>query len=190
MDGRSARWTGFLLVVCLMALAGCGGSSDQRAKGNGEAAAKEAELPKGLFVEKAMDGAVDVAQAKAAAKEGDEIVMRGQIGGTKDPFVKGLATLTVCDMSLKGCNSMEGDGCKSPWDMCCESDRNAKSALIQISNAEGKPLNVSLEGKNGLLPLGVIVVKGKVGKRPDPAVLVVHAETIFVEKEGLARKAN
>ena len=52
----------------------------------------------------------------------------------------------------------------------------------QVVGADGRPLKASLEGVGGIEGLKVILVKGVVGPRPDPNVLVINATGIFVEQ--------
>jgi hypothetical protein len=140
-------------------------------------------LPAGLQLAAAPAGAVDVKALKPAAKEGDEVVIRGRIG-TLTPFVEGYAAMTIVDPSLVPCNEMEmEDGCKTPWDYCCTAPEEitASSATIQVVGADGRPLRSDLSAA-GYKPLSWVVVKGKVGARPDPKVLVVNATGIFVER--------
>ncbi len=166
------------------------GTSEKKDEKTSISTAERIEIPGVVFSEKAPDGAVELAKAKENAKEGDEVVIRGRIGGVPDPFVKGRAVLTLCDMSVVACNDQSGDNCPKPWDMCCDPNRFARSAAIQIVGEDGKLLSMDLEGKNGLLPLSVLVVKGKVGPRPDKSSFVVNASEIFVEKPGMKVEAK
>lgn len=183
-----------LFAALVLVVPACGGDHDHSHDGHdhdhdhdhGDAktpAAKDA-LPAGLALTAAPEGAKDVKAVKAAAKEGDDVVIRGRIG-TLTPFVEGYAAMTIVDPSLVPCNEMQmEDGCKTPWDYCCAptEELTAGTATIQVAGADGRPLkhDLRLEGHK---PLSWVVVKGKVAARPDPKVLVVNATGIFVEKK-------
>ena len=141
-------------------------------------------LPAGLFVDAAPEGALDVTVVKDSAKEGDTVIVRGKVGGTMEPFAAGRAAVVLgSEVSIQSCEVREGDGCETPWDYCCMTREalTAGTLTVQVLGADGRPLKASLQGANGIDHLTVLVVKGTVGKRPDPAVLVVNAEAIYVE---------
>jgi hypothetical protein len=168
--------------------AGCGG--DGATEGGGDeggtsGATPTVALPAGLFLDAAPEGAKDVGDLKEVAKEGEEVVVRGRIGGVMEPFTKGRAAMTIADLdNLIACSDREGDSCETPWDYCCEApeDLLANTMTIQVVGADGRPLKADLQGASGLESLAVVVVKGKVGPRPDPNVLVVDATGIHVAK--------
>jgi hypothetical protein len=61
------------------------------------------------------DGAKGVKEVKQKAKDGDEVVVVGRLGGSVKPFT-GRAALTIVDVSFKPCDEIEGDNCPTPWD--------------------------------------------------------------------------
>ena len=127
-------------------------------------------------------GAQGVAELKASAKEGDEVVVRGRVGGSSKPIVGGRAVFTLADSrTLTACNEKEGDACEAPWDFCCHTPDEISAATIsvQVVGADGRPVATDVE-MSGIHPLTTLVIKGKVGPRPDPKVLVVDASEIFV----------
>jgi len=154
--------------------------------GDGGTPARQASpagpLPQGLVVRGKAEG-THVAAAKAAARQGEEIVLVGRIGGSEEPFVKGRAVFTIVDPSLKSCADMDDpDHCKTPWDYCCE-DRDAMkrgSATIEIAGPDGRPLPVDLRGTADLVPLATVAVTGTVVERNDAGLLVVRAKRIEV----------
>ena len=167
--------------VAVLAVSGCGEAQKPAAPVD---APKAAALPPGLFLKEAPAGAKDVGAAKVDAKEGDEIVIRGQIGGSpKDVFNPGRASFSIADMKLPACSMKPGEKCETPWDFCCETPeiRTANTAMIQIADADGKILKSDVHGVSGIEYLSVVVVKGKVAKH-DGLNLIVNATGVFVEK--------
>lgn len=141
-------------------------------------------LPDSLFLKESPTTASNVGELKKSAKEGDEIVLRGQIGGqAKDVFNSSRATFMVADMKLKACNKLPGDTCETPWDFCCVpvNEKAANIAFVQVVDAKGKLLKSTLKGANGLDHLSVVVVKGKVAK-VDGTNMIVNATGIYVEQ--------
>ncbi|MCA9290217.1 MAG: hypothetical protein KDA25_03750 [Phycisphaerales bacterium] len=125
------------------------------------------------------DPAAGVEDVKRTAKEGDTIVMRGRIGGHREPMSADAAVFIIADLSMPHCGEIEGDTCPRPWDYCCEPRESlmAKTATIQVVDGLGAPYAVDLR-EMGLAPLDEVIVVGTVGARPSPDVLVIRATGI------------
>lgn len=145
------------------------------------ATAAAAALPAGLFVATAPDGARGVHELKADADAQQEVVVHGRIGGSRAPFVDGVAVFLLADSDMKSCAEEPGDQCPTPWDYCCEprDSLTANTLTVQVVGADGKPLRLSLDGQHGLKPLQEITVVGDVALR-DGQALVVNAKRIYI----------
>jgi len=170
-------------IAAVWVTAGCersATSSDQAAPDSSSAGA--AALPAGLFVDQAPPDARGVGDLRADVEATGEVVIHGRIGGRAKPFVDGVAMFLLADVDMKSCDEL-GGACPVPWDFCCEPPESlaAKIATIQIADAEGKPLRISVEGQNGLLPLAVLTIAGEVAQR-DGGSLVINARKIHVAK--------
>ena len=121
-------------------------------------------------------GAIPVAEAKQSAREGDQIVVRGRIGGRRDPMNADVAVFVMIDPAIPHCKI---GVCKVPWDYCCETPESItiNSATVQLVGETGKPMKIDL-GRHALEPLDEIVVVGTVGPRPTAEVFVIHARKI------------
>lgn len=143
----------------------------------------KAPLPNGFFVDKQPENAKDVSEARKAEtlKAGDEVVLRGRIGGSKEPFVAGRAVFTLMGRGLKACNENPDDKCSKPWDYCCETKEDilANSVTVQVVDAKGQILRTDMKGRRGLKELSEMVVVGKVVSADGKAVVInataVHA---------------
>ena len=165
------------LAITLLVVAGCDrGDTVSKAPEN---AATPAALPTGMVVDTAPPGAKGVIELKGSAKDGDEVVVRGVVGGTEDPVAANQAIVTLVDAGVTTCDKMEGDTCKTPWDACCEKDLPAKTATVQVVGADGKPLKGSLAAA-GVKPLKQLVVAGKARVPADGKALVIEATKIHV----------
>lgn len=148
-------------------------------------------LPSGFFLEKQPDGAKTVEEIKEAAKPGDKVVVRGRIGGSKNPFIEKRAVFTLMGAGLKACSDDPEDKCKTPWDYCCDTaEAIAKhSATIQVVDAAGAPLRMGLKGTNGLKELSEVVIQGTVKEAKDK-VMIVNATALFLVPEKGAPSKN
>jgi hypothetical protein len=118
---------------------------------------------------------------RATAKPGDEITIRGKIMGNVKPFVEGRAAFILGDPEvLTPCNQNPDDGCKTPWDACCDSPEDKKRgiATIQIVGPDGRVLKEPVEGVGGLENLATVTVSGKVAGGSSADVLIVDAHAI------------
>lgn len=149
----------------------------------GFAASAADKLPDGLILKESPTTAANVADLKKTAKEGEEVILRGQIGGqAKDVFSGNRAMMMVADMKLKACNKNPGDTCETPWDFCCvpQNEKAAAIAIVQVVDEKGKLVKSSLKGAGGMDHLSVVVVKGKVAKN-EGGNMIVNASGIYVE---------
>lgn len=125
-------------------------------------------------------GARDLAEVKSSVKDGDDVVVRAVVGGSEEPFISTRAVVQIIDPSVKTCNQTPGDGCKTPWDACCDQDGvKAKGATVQVVDADGKPVAGTLHGVGGLKPSSQIVIVGK-AKMEGPALLI-NATGIYLK---------
>ncbi|NNE36072.1 MAG: hypothetical protein HKN13_12595, partial [Rhodothermales bacterium] len=125
------------------------------------------------------EGAVEVAQAKQSVKEGDQVAVIGRIGGRMEPITASSGLFVIMDPALPACSDNPGDGCTTPWDYCCESQKTiaTNAATVQLRDAEGNPI-VLAEGE--LKPLDRVAVVGTVAPRPNDDTLIVHATGVHV----------
>lgn len=177
-------WSGAVLALAVLSIvAGCGEKPAQpatpTATGSNPATAS---LPPGLFVETAPPDAKDVLAVKQALKEGDTVVVRGRIGGSRQPFVDGRAMFTIADLNFPTCADNPADVCKTPWDYCCEpADKKMLNTLtVQVVGAGGEVLRSGLRGEHGLAPMAKVVVAGRISKKQDDKVMVIDAREIHV----------
>lgn len=137
-------------------------------------------LPIGFFASEQPGDSKDVADAKKQGlKKGDQVVLRGVIGGSRSPFVAGRAMFTLMGKGLKPCNANPADNCKYPWDYCCETkaDIAAHSATIRVADDKGNPLKTDIKGRQDIAELTEVIVVGTVAMA-DKNALVVDATSM------------
>lgn len=171
-----------MATAVLVGLAGCDGGNSSGAKS--PPASVAAQLPAGLMLEQEPANAKAVAAVKRESNQGDDVVVRGRIGGRKEPFVSERAMFTIADTSMPPCGTDPGDKCPTPWDYCCEPPETIlKNTLtIQVVGADGRPLKVGLKELSQLRPLAEITVRGRVSQKTGEQMMVVDATGIFIKK--------
>jgi hypothetical protein len=181
------RFTKLALVALLAApvvgfYAGCDRGGD--AQSSSSAGNASDPLPAGLVLNEAPANARNVADVVKDAKDSDEVVVTGKVGGRKDPFVAGRAVMTVVDVNQQSCKEIEGDSCPTPWDYCCvpQSLLQPNLATVQFVGADGKPLKADFTSVNGLKPFSEVVVKGQVRREADGKSVVINATGLYVKK--------
>lgn len=137
-----------------------------------------AVVPAGFFLAAAPEAVKTVEEAKKDAKVGEKVAVSGRIGGNAKPFVEQRAVVTVMGPGVPPCT----DGCVTPWDYCCESreDIAKHSATVQIVDAAGAPLKLSLKGQSGLKEMSEVIVVGTVAQS-EGAVMVINATGMFIK---------
>ena len=127
------------------------------------------------------EGATSIIQVRAAAKDGDEVVLIGRIGGSSDPWVEGRAAFSAVDESLRACSDIPGDLCPQPWDYCCETDKlPTATALIKIVDEEGSLVNADAKQLLDVAELSTVVIHGT-AQRDESGNLTVLARGVYVK---------
>ncbi|MBI1293179.1 hypothetical protein GC173_18390 [bacterium] len=165
--------------LAILVLASCAQEKEATEK-KPAAETTAAELPKKLFIAPGPMSPKSLSEVRATAKVGDEVVFAGYVGGREEPFVDGRAVMLMADASkVPPCT----DGCKTPWDACCEATEDivANSATVQVVDESGAPLKASLMVP-GTLDRGTsVTVFGKVREISDK-LFVVDATSLALAK--------
>jgi hypothetical protein len=124
-------------------------------------------------------GARGVIDVRKDAKDGEEVIVVGRVGGSSTPFTPGRTSFLIVDPSLKP--AME---CDCPWDFCETPSKELTSARlrVQFADAEGKSLKASAREAFGIKELSTVVVKGKT-QRDDKGNVTLVGSGLFVRPE-------
>lgn len=131
--------------------------------GSGREVSSAAALPPGLLLAQEPEGVQGLVAALTSAKDGEQVTLRGRVGGRRAPFVSGRAVMVLVDLSVPYCGENgDDDHCRTPWDYCCEpADHLAKHAVtVQVVDQNGEVLRADLNGAGGLAPLRKVAVQG------------------------------
>ncbi len=173
MRQKLTTWMLLLLVL----LAGC---NSQTADRSGDSTMSVDASQWLLSAEPA--GARDVIAVRESATNNEEIVIRGRIGGSANPWIEGRAAFSIVDPALKACNQIEGDTCSQPWDYCCETAMlPTATALVKFTDDRGTLINVDARELLQLTELQTVVIRGT-AQRDDADNLTVLAQKIYVNR--------
>ncbi len=169
------------LALALLAIGGC----DRSPSGSAKPAGKPAELPAGLMLAAAPGpGApTPIGTLKGSLKEGAEVIVRGVVGGQRDPFIDGRAMLMLVDVSVPNQCAIGDDHCNTPWDYCCapSEEIGKSSAMVRVTGPDGAPLKGTLKGASGIGTLSILTIKAKVAAGSTAEALTLDAVGIYLE---------
>jgi len=175
----------FTLVTCVAAaiIVGCTRTDTGPTKGKGPDPKVSAEAKAKYLLADEPAGAKGVIEFKKAAKDGEEVVVVGRIGGSEKPFT-GRAAFTIVDVKFKACSDIEGDNCPTPWDYCCEAPEElAKgTVLVKLVDSAGKTAPDDAKALLDLKELQTIVVRGQ-ARRDESSSISVVASGIYIKKK-------
>ena len=180
MNRRTMTMCGVLLGVMGL-LVGCGQTSSTPGPVT-KSVAPKIDGTKFVLAEEPAD-AKTVDEVREVAKDGDEVVIVGRIGGDRDPWVADRAAFLIIDPSRIPCSERTGDSCKTPWDYCCETDLAKSKATIKFVDEAGKTLANDARQLLNVKELQTVVVKGQ-AKRDEAGNLTVLASGLFVRPAG------
>jgi hypothetical protein len=140
------------------------------------------ETGKQFLLEKEPKGAVDVLALRKDAKDQQDVVVVGRIGGRANPWIKGMAAFPIVDRSLRPCNEIEGDTCKTPWDYCCEADLPKATVLVMFMDERGKVIKKDPRELLEVKELQTVVITGK-AKRDKTGNVTVLASKLHIRPD-------
>jgi hypothetical protein len=132
-------------------------------------------------------GAMEVLALRKDAKDEQEVVVVGRIGGRPNPWVKNTAVFPIVDRSLRPCNEIPGDACETPWDYCCEADLPGATVLVTFVDEKGKAIKQDPRELFPIKELSTVVVQGTT-KRDDSGNVTVLATRLHVRDDEKAAK--
>lgn len=170
---KNITYLTFAGIILSAAMMGCGSKPDSPASTQSPANSK-------YLASSEPANAQPVGDARDSAKDDDDVVLVGRIGGSGKPFVEGVAAFTIVDPKVPHCSKEEG--CPTPWDYCCEQNEVKNNiATVKVVDGEAKTVSEDARKLLGVKELNMVVVHGK-AKRDAEGNLTVLADQIFVKE--------
>ncbi len=157
-------------------LAGCGEKSETTQVPSGPS-----DLGKTMLLASEPAGALDVSEALQQEATDQLVVVVGRIGGSRNPWVDGLAAFTLTDLALTACNEIPGDKCTTPWDFCCEPELSKNTLLVQMKSSQGKLIEEDARQLLGVSALDTVVVEAELDK-DDSGNVTLAARKLYIRK--------
>jgi len=151
------------------------------------AAETSAADEKGYLLKEEPKDAKGVAKLKKEAKNGEDVVIVGRIGGRKNPWIKGAAAFSIVDEGVKSCDQIHGDSCPTPWDYCCMADLPKSTVFVTFVDDAGKVVKKDARQLLKVKELQTVVVKGRV-KRDKTNNVSIQATKVYVRPAKRALK--
>lgn len=165
------KWSYAVLGICLLAL-GCSSSNE-----SGAPSASQSDTSPYLAASEP-EQAMPVGVARERVEDGQEVSVIGVIGGSREPFVDGLAAFTIVDPKVPSC--VDEEGCPTPWDYCCTQDQVKDNiATVKIVDGSNAPVAKSAKELLGVSELSTVVVSG-IASRDGQGNLSLAATKVFV----------
>lgn len=165
-----------LSLSVLTLLAACGGDTPAKEPGGG------AGDPGAAFALAADPGAaLTVVQAKEQGPGDATLIVQGRV----QDLTKGFAILKLMDTTLKDCGEVHAEGCKTPWDYCCDTpeDHRTNELLVEFRGADGVPVETAGLPKTRLLDL--MKIRGKMTENEHGSLVLVADGLWQVERPEL-----
>jgi hypothetical protein len=147
-----------LVALALGLAAGCNPAGSSDSGGTGGGAPDALVEGRKFLLDREPDAARGVREVKKQAKDGDEVVVVGRVGGSGKPFVEGRGSFLIVDPELKPAAE-----CDCPWDYC-ETPRKqlaAARAVVRFLDGKGRTLQAGAREVFDIKELSTVVVRGK-----------------------------
>jgi len=118
-------------------------------------------------------GALGVSELREQAKDKENVVLIGRIGGAVKPWVEGRSAFAVVDASIELC---DGGVCACCKDKVCDA-----TALVKVVNAHGQLFKTDARELLNVKENELVVVPGK-AKRDDAGNLTILASGVYIRR--------
>ena len=127
------------------------------------------------------EGAADVIAVRNKAKDQQDVLIVGRIGGKKNPWIRGVAAFPIVDRSLESCDQ-KGHNCPTPWDYCCSTNLPKAMVLVMFVDETGAVVKKDARELLGVKELDTVVVQGR-ARRDKAGNVVIVASKLHVHTD-------
>jgi hypothetical protein len=169
-----------LAAIIPFAIISCG--DKEKSESKTEETSNKAGLEHILLKEKPTDP-IKISELRTDHKAGENVTFSGQIIGAKEVLIDELAVMIMGDPTkMTTCNLLPGDGCETPWDVCCDDKDVIRGNIVtvQVLDESGKPVKTGLRGLSGIKEMSDVIVTGEIDKSSNEKNMVINATGIFV----------
>ncbi len=127
--------------------------------------------------------AIKISELRTNHKAGETVTFSGQIIGSKEVFIDGVAVMIMGDPTkMTTCNLRPGDPCTAPWDVCCDDPDVVQKNIVtvRVLDAAGAPVKAGIKGVSGIKEMSDLTITGMVDKSSNDDNMIVNATGIFV----------
>ena len=142
-----------LLTFTLSLLTACGGGGSDS---DGIPTTPPSAAAQALVLREDPGAAKSVTDARAAGAA-DAVVIEGRIR----EITPGFAAFRLIDEQLPYCGQECKDGCRTPWDYCCEQSDTISANLIPVEAVDASGKTIATPALPDLRNLDKVKVKGK-----------------------------
>ena len=162
----------FMCVVLAVLCFGCAAETTQTVVEN--------SVDHAYLADQEPEQSMPVGDARQQVQDGEQIALLGHIGGSKEPFVDGLAAFTIVDPKVDYC--LPDEQCPTPWDYCCKQNEVKDNiATVKIVDENGATVARDAKGLLGVKELSLVVVQGT-AQRDEQGNLTLLATKVFVKQ--------
>lgn len=173
----------YLLILKLGLVAAMISCSEESKVADNASGGSSATL-ESVLLESPPANAIAISGMRKTANPGDEVTFSGTLIGSKSIFMENRAVMVMGDPEkITACNLIPGDGCETPWDVCCDDPDVIKASIVtvQVVDENGKPLKSGLKGLGGMEELSAVTVTGIVANSSSASNMLVNATGIYVQ---------
>jgi hypothetical protein len=138
------------------------------------------------LLKKEPEGAADVIAVRNKAKDQQDVLIVGRIGGKKNPWIRGVAAFPIVDRSLRSCDE-KGSNCPYPWDFCCSANLPKAMVLVMFVDEKGAVVKKDAREMLGVKELDTVVVQGRT-RRDKAGNVVILASKLHIQSNHEVRR--
>ncbi len=175
------KLAGIFACIISVTLSSCSEKSSNTGDTSTE---KKASALEGIILTEAPKEVSSIAEIRKSAKPGDKVTFTGSAIGAMKIFMDNRAVMILGDPEvITACNLRPGDGCETPWDVCCDEKDDIKASIVTLRylDSAGKVVKEGFKGLADIKELSTLVVNGTVAKGSTKDNMTVNVSGIFVK---------
>lgn len=170
-----------LLSLVGIAIVCAAGAVSSMAKKAVAAPANAPSVDEHFLIKEEPAKAAGVIAVRNTAKDQQDVLVLGRIGGKKNPWIRNVAAFAIVDQSLQSCDQ-KGHNCPYPWDYCCSPNLAKSMVLVIFVDEKGEPIKKDARELLGVKELDTVIVQGK-ARRDKTGNVVIMASKLHIHTD-------